>query len=155
MAPGIDWLGARESPLNFPDILIEDDFLVAFDKPGGIPVVPERRGAQVSLMGVVRARYGQSIASVHRLDAEASGIVLCAKTKPALDFLSGQFQSKTVRSTYYAMVVLLPDPVPSAGAVRDASGSLPRNSPSTSRPATTKSIPHASACSKSAAASRA
>jgi 23S rRNA pseudouridine1911/1915/1917 synthase len=126
LAPGIDWLGAREPPLNFPDILIEDDFLVAFDKPGGLPVVPERRGnAQPSLMGVVRARYGQSIAAVHRLDAEASGIVLCAKTKPALDFLSGQFQSKTVRSTFCAMVVLLPAAAVPVAAVRDASGSLP------------------------------
>jgi 23S rRNA pseudouridine1911/1915/1917 synthase len=126
LAPGIDWLVAREPPLNFPDILLEDDFLVAFDKPSGLPVVPERRGAQASLMGLVRGRYGQSIASVHRLDAEASGVVLCAKTKPALDFLSGQFQSKTVRSTYCAMVVLVPPgALVAAGAPRDASGALP------------------------------
>jgi len=128
LARGIDWLGVRTPPVTFPDILFEDDFLVAFDKPSGLPVVSERRGgAQATLMGIVRGRYGPSTANVHRLDAETSGIVLCAKTKPALDFLSGQFQSKTVRKAYYALVAL-PAPagaVASGTGVRDPSGALP------------------------------
>lgn len=114
--------------MTFPDILLEDDFLVAFDKPSGLPVVRERNDrAGATLMSVVRERYGPSIANVHRLDAEASGVVLCAKTKPALDFLSGQFQSKTVRKAYQALVVLLPpeEGVKAVMQVRDASGALP------------------------------
>jgi RluA family pseudouridine synthase len=112
--------------VTFPDILYEDDLLVAFDKPSGLPVVSERRGgAQASLMGLVRGRYGQETANVHRLDAETSGVVLCAKTKAALDFLSGQFQSKTVRKTYLALVALPPPGAATAGGVRDAAGSLP------------------------------
>lgn len=118
---------ARALPVTFPDILFEDDLLVAFDKPSGLPVVSERRGgAQATLMGLVRQRYGPLTANVHRLDAETSGVVLCAKTKAALDFLSGQFQSKTVRKTYYALVGL-PEAGGAAvtGAVGDARGSLP------------------------------
>ena len=42
------------------------------------------------MMDRVQARLGRNVAAAHRLDAEASGVVLCAKTKPALDFLSGQ-----------------------------------------------------------------
>jgi 23S rRNA-/tRNA-specific pseudouridylate synthase len=114
--------------MTFPDILLEDDFLVAFDKPSGLPVVRERQDkAGPTLMGIVRERYGPSLANVHRLDAQASGIVLCAKTKAALDFLSGQFQSKTVRKSHQALVVLLP-PVEGARAgtrLRDESGGLP------------------------------
>jgi 23S rRNA pseudouridine1911/1915/1917 synthase len=134
LAGGIDWLGdlARASrprhPVNFPDILFEDDFLVAFDKPSGLAVVPERRGgAAASLMGLVRGRYGESIANVHRLDPETSGVVLCAKTKASLDFLSGQFQSKTVRKTHSALVALLPADraAPAGGSVLDPAGSLP------------------------------
>ena len=113
LAGGIDWLGglagvtARALQVTFPEILFEDDLLVAFDKPSGLPVVPERRGgAGPSLMGLVRGRYGESTANVHRLDTEASGVVLCAKTKASLDFLSGQFQSKTVRKTHCALVGL-------------------------------------------------
>lgn len=114
--------------MTFPDILFEDDFLVAFDKPSGLAVVSERRGgAGETLMGLVRARYGESVANVHRLDPETSGIVLCAKTKVSLDFLSGQFQSKTVRKTHSALVSLLPPEraASAAGSVLDPAGSLP------------------------------
>lgn len=112
--------------MTFPDILFEDDLLVAFDKPSGLPVVSERRGgAEATLMGRVRERYGPSTANVHRLDAEASGIVLCAKTKAALDFLSGQFQSKTVRKTYYAVVALAPPGDAAAGGAAEPPGALP------------------------------
>jgi 23S rRNA pseudouridine1911/1915/1917 synthase len=112
----------------FPDVLMEDDSLVAFDKPSGLPVSPDpSEKSKSTLMGIVRPRYGEALASVHRLDAGASGVVLCAKTKVALDFLSGQFQSKTATKVQNAMVVLMP-PAPGAPAsaqVRDASGALP------------------------------
>lgn len=114
--------------MTFPEILLEDDVLVALDKPSGLPVVAERRGGpRGSLMDLVRGRLGRAVANVHRLDAEASGVVLCAKTKPALDFLSGQFQSKTAERTYLALVALQP-PDRLEGAVapaRDAAGALP------------------------------
>jgi len=115
--------------MTFPDILLEDESIVALDKPSGLAIAFERRegGARPTLMGLVRARYGPTAANVHRLDAEASGVVLCAKTKPALDFLSGQFQSKTVRKTYCALVALRPpDASGAAGdARRDEAGALP------------------------------
>jgi 23S rRNA-/tRNA-specific pseudouridylate synthase len=61
------------------------------------------------------------------MDAEMSGVSLWAKTKPALDFVSGQFQSKTAQQIYHAFVVvdqegeLLMEHPP----IRDASGRLP------------------------------
>jgi 23S rRNA-/tRNA-specific pseudouridylate synthase len=114
--------------VTFPDILFEDELLVAFDKPSGLAVAPERaQGGGPTLMGLVRGRFGPSTANVHRLDAETSGVVLCAKTKAALDFLSGQFQSKTVRKTHLALVALRPPE--EAGRAgdwkRDAAGALP------------------------------
>jgi 23S rRNA pseudouridine1911/1915/1917 synthase len=114
--------------LTLPDILFEDEFLVAFDKPSGLAVSPgPREGDRPSLMGLVRGRFGPSAASVHRLDPEASGVVLFAKTKPALDFLSGQFQSKTVLRIHHALVALPPPggAVRPVDAVLDAAGSLP------------------------------
>jgi RluA family pseudouridine synthase len=112
----------------FPALLFEDPFLAAFDKPSGLPVAPgPREKARATLIGLVRERFGQSLANVHRLDAAASGVVLCARTKPALDFLSGQFQSKSVRMTYLALVAVLPPERLAAAAApaRDASGALP------------------------------
>jgi RluA family pseudouridine synthase len=114
--------------MTLPEILFEDDFLVAFNKPSGLPVASDRRErARVTLMDMVRDRFGRLVANVHRMDAQTSGIVLCAKTKAALDSLSGQFQSKTVRRTYCALVALPPPEWlgNAASPARDEAGALP------------------------------
>ena len=95
--------------MPLPPVLFEDEALVAFDKPAGLPIAPDRRDrSRENLLDLVLAKMGPGIATVHRIDPEASGLVLCAKTKPALDFLSGQFQAKSVAKTYQALVVGLP-----------------------------------------------
>jgi 23S rRNA pseudouridine1911/1915/1917 synthase len=114
--------------MPLPPVIFEDDSLVAFDKPPGMPIVPERGIAkEACLMPLARAQYGEAIANVHRVDVDASGLVLLAKTKSALDFLSGQFQSKTVTKIYFALVVVLPveRALKSLMALRDATGGLP------------------------------
>lgn len=117
-------------PMQLPNLIFEDDTLVVFDKPSGLLVAPDRWDkTRENLMGLVHAhpRYGRTVANVHRLDADTSGLLLCAKTKEALDFLSGQFQSKTVGKKYHAFVaVLLPENAMKVIApVRDANGTLP------------------------------
>ena len=95
--------------MPLPPVLFEDDAVIAFDKPSGLLIAPDRRDkSRENLMELVHARWGPDTANVHRIDDETSGLVLCAKTKPALDFLSGQFQSKTVGKTYHAITVGLP-----------------------------------------------
>jgi RluA family pseudouridine synthase len=111
-----------------PPIIYEDDALVAFDKPAGVTVTPNRgEKTRVDLMALVHARLGHHVANVHRLDADTSGVLLCAKTKAALDFLSGQFQSKTVARIYHALVVALPPEraMPAIAPARTADGLVP------------------------------
>lgn len=116
--------------MPLPPPIFEDDVLVAFDKPSGLLVAPDRWDkTRENLMGLVHAhpRYGHGVANVHRLDADTSGLLLCAKTKPALDFLTGQFQSKTVEKKYHAFVALLPAEraMKVVAPIRDANGALP------------------------------
>ena len=114
--------------MPLPPILYEDDAMIAFDKPSGLLIAPDRWDKQrENLMGLVHQKFGHGVANVHRLDADTSGLLLCAKTKPALDFLSGQFQSKTVVKQYLAFVVVLPveETMKVVAPVRDASGTLP------------------------------
>ncbi len=96
--------------MPLPPVLFEDDALIAFDKPSGMLAGPDRRvkGGE-NLLDLVQAKMGKGVVTVHRLDAETSGLVLFAKTKPALDFVSGQFQSKTVVKLYHALVAGLPE----------------------------------------------
>ena len=114
--------------MPLPPILYEDDTLLAFDKPSGLPVAGERgsKGAE-TLVALVQAKFGAGVANVHRLDADTSGVLLCAKTKLALDFLSGQFQSKTADKRFLALVALLPPEraLKDVAPLRAASDSLP------------------------------
>src|SRR3954468_1162572 len=116
--------------MPLPPVIFEDDALVAFDKPSGLLVAPDRWDkTRENLMGLVHAhpKYGHGVANVHRLDADTSGLLLCAKSKPALDFVSGQFQSKTVDKKYHALVGVLPPEraMKVIAPVRDAGGMLP------------------------------
>jgi RluA family pseudouridine synthase len=92
--------------MGLPPIIYEDAALLAFDKPSGLPVAPDRWDrTRENLMALVHAKLGSGVTNVHRLDADTSGVLLCTKTKPALDFLSGQFQAKTAEKIYHALVV--------------------------------------------------
>jgi RluA family pseudouridine synthase len=95
--------------MGLPPIIHEDEALLAFDKPSGLLVAPDRWDkTSRNLMALVHARLGPGIANIHRLDADTSGVLLCAKTKAALDLLSGQFQAKTAEKVYHALVVGTP-----------------------------------------------
>ncbi len=92
--------------MPLPPIIYEDDALIAFDKPSGFAVAPDARDRSwPSVMEQLRAARGAGVANVHRLDDETSGVLLCTKTKAALDFVSGQFQSKTAVKIHHALCV--------------------------------------------------
>ena len=113
--------------MALPPILFQDDDMIAFDKPSGLLVAPDRWDKErANLMDQVHAKLGHGVANVHRLDADTSGLLLCAKTKPALDFLSGQFQGKTVQKKYLALAVVLPTEraMKVFAPIRDVNGSL-------------------------------
>ena len=96
--------------MPLPPVLFEDDALIAFDKPSGLLVGPDKRDrSRENLMELIRAKFGDGVSNVHRIDDDASGLALYAKTKLSLDFISGQFQSKTVIKLYHALVVGLPE----------------------------------------------
>ncbi|MEO7412648.1 MAG: pseudouridine synthase [Opitutaceae bacterium] len=95
--------------MPLPPILFEDEFLIAFAKPSELLVVPDSKDRRrESLMPLIHARFGDSVVNVHRIDSEASGVFLCARTKPAQDFVSGQFQSKTALKKFLTLVVVGP-----------------------------------------------
>ncbi|MGJ7562775.1 RluA family pseudouridine synthase [Variovorax sp. GB1R11] len=91
---------AREFP-----VLLEDDAVLALDKPAGVAV---HGGSGVSF-GVIEqlrtARPGaRFLELVHRLDRETSGILLVAKKRSALVALQEQFRERETGKTYLALV---------------------------------------------------
>lgn len=100
-------------PLPLPPVLYEDDAVVAFAKPCGVLVGPDRWDKERPyLMRAVHEHpeYGEQVANVHRLDADTSGIILCAKGKEVLHILASQFEQHKVTKVYHALVrVNLPE----------------------------------------------
>jgi len=91
---------AREFPL-----LLEDDHLLAIDKPAGVAV---HGGSGVSFGVIEQLRQARPQARllelVHRLDRETSGILLVAKKRSALKHLQDQFRERETGKTYLALV---------------------------------------------------
>ena len=98
--------------LYLPPVLFEDECLIAFDKPSGLLTVSDRWDkARSDLLDLVHQHLSPGIYNVHRLDAEISGVLLCAKTKVALTALARQFATSRVKAHYLALVLgTLPEP---------------------------------------------
>lgn len=86
-------------------ILFEDEFIVAVDKPGDLPVHPAgiyRKGNLLTLLQESR-KFGE-LFTIHRLDRETSGVVLFAKDSKTASFLSGLFSSGNIQKYYITKV---------------------------------------------------
>jgi 23S rRNA pseudouridine1911/1915/1917 synthase len=93
--------------VSAPAIIYEDNSILAVDKPAGWSIMDKAAGAEAhSLMPFLQQRHGKHIINAHRIDRDVSGVVLCAKTKTALDSLSGEFQSKMAHRVYHGLVVM-------------------------------------------------
>ena len=87
-------------------VLYEDEFVLAFNKPSGLAVQTRgNRGTSLDFLLWAFARSnGKRPHLVHRIDAGTSGLILAAKTKPAMTFLSAEFAERRVQKTYLALV---------------------------------------------------
>ncbi|MFH0965369.1 MAG: RluA family pseudouridine synthase, partial [Planctomycetota bacterium] len=98
----------KRSGTSLPPVLYEDEAVIAFDKPTGMPVVaPRPRGSQrgaTHLIGLVHDKLSPEYVNAHRLDRETSGVLLCAKTRDALRRLSELFDARGVEKRYLALV---------------------------------------------------
>lgn len=94
------------------DIVYEDDYVLALNKPAGIIVHPASR-TQGGTIANGLAHYCRSLARtddpfrpgiVHRLDKNTTGIMIVAKTDEAHWRLSRQFEERTTEKVYIAFV---------------------------------------------------
>jgi 23S rRNA pseudouridine1911/1915/1917 synthase len=116
------------------DILYEDAWLVAVNKPAGMVVHPGAATGEDTLVHALLAHCGASLSGiggverpgiVHRLDRETSGVVIAAKNDRAHRALAAQFAERTARKEYRALVAGIPRLM--SGSVRKAIGRNPRH----------------------------
>jgi tRNA pseudouridine32 synthase/23S rRNA pseudouridine746 synthase len=92
-------------------ILYEDGDVIAANKPEGLASIPERSRPENCLVSLLTVQLGQRLYIVHRLDKDASGLILFARNARAHSFLNDQFAAHTAEKVYLALVqgVVVPD----------------------------------------------
>ncbi|MEB2784015.1 pseudouridine synthase [Algoriphagus persicinus] len=95
----------------FLDILFEDEYLIAINKPSGVLVHRTSIAADetVFALQLLRDQIGQHVSPVHRLDRPTSGVLLFSKKEEILPLLKGQFADRSVQKTYLAIVRGIPE----------------------------------------------
>ena len=85
-----------------PEVVYEDEVMAVLNKPSGMLSVPGRTEPYSVATWAQRQWPGAFL--VHRLDMWTSGIILVAKTKEAYLALQQQFEQRTVKKKYLAVV---------------------------------------------------
>jgi RluA family pseudouridine synthase len=86
-------------------VLHEDRDVVAVDKPAGLPVIPARsEDAAACLQHRLERQIGRRLWVVHRIDRDASGVVLFARNAEAHRALSLAFENRLMHKSYVAIV---------------------------------------------------
>jgi 23S rRNA pseudouridine1911/1915/1917 synthase len=94
------------------DVLYEDEWLLAINKPAGLVVHPAPGHWQGTLVSALLHRWPipppgldpSRLGIVHRLDKDTSGVLLVAKTAAALVELGRQFHDRETEKQYLALV---------------------------------------------------
>lgn len=87
------------------DILHIDDSIIVFNKPAGLPVLPDGWEKDAPyLVKMLEEKYGR-IWIVHRLDKTTSGVMVFARTAEAHRALNMQFDRHEARKIYHAIAV--------------------------------------------------
>lgn len=99
-----DWLPQPpDTPLQ-PRVVFEDPWLLALDKPAGLPTHETKDPARPSLTEWAARHLGRRVFVHHRLDAATSGLVLFAKAPEANAALTEAFSSHGIKKTYVALI---------------------------------------------------
>jgi 23S rRNA pseudouridine1911/1915/1917 synthase len=90
-----------DAPLHF-EVLLEDPYLLAVNKPSGLPTLPGADFMENTLLRLVQ-KHAPAANPVHRLGRGTSGIVLFAKTAEAAAHLTANWNTAKVQKIYRAL----------------------------------------------------
>jgi len=97
--------------MNSPEIniLFDDKYLIAVNKPSGILVVPTPANERYTLTALLNKLLLERVPAecafpCHRIDRDTSGIVLFAKEKDTEQKMFQQFKERKVKKKYIALV---------------------------------------------------
>lgn len=90
-------------------VIYEDQHILVVNKPAGLLALPDGYQPELPhLKGLLQPVYGR-LWIVHRLDKEASGVLLLARTAEAHRLLNIQFEHRQVIKTYHTLITGEPE----------------------------------------------
>ncbi len=110
---------AEEAPPLVPEpglalhLLYEDAWLLAVDKPAGVPSHPLKLGETGTVANALVARFPEVALAAeevregglaHRLDIDTSGVLLAARDRHSWEAVRGLFRDRAVDKRYWALV---------------------------------------------------
>ena len=101
------------------ETVYEDEYLLVVNKPAGMLSVPGKTG-QASVLSILQERYPDATGPllVHRLDMDTSGLLLAAKDKDIHTLLQKQFEGRSVKKRYVALLDGIPHGKKPKGFIR-------------------------------------
>jgi 23S rRNA pseudouridine1911/1915/1917 synthase len=107
------------------EIIHEDDDVIVINKPPGLLTSTVAREKRPTALAILRSRATKSdrIGVIHRLDRDASGLLVFSKNHDAYRNLKEQFFRHTVKRVYGAVVVGVMNP--EAGTIKSRLVELP------------------------------
>lgn len=100
-------------PIDIPlDIIYEDDYILAVNKPINMPVHPSRGNSLPTLASAVRAYFNHPFVfrAVNRLDRDTSGLVLIAKDPLSAAIMCRNIKDGGLEKSYLALIEGTPNP---------------------------------------------
>jgi RluA family pseudouridine synthase len=89
-------------------ILFSDEYLLAVNKPAGLPTLPDGYDKKAPcLINLLKQQYDR-VWVVHRLDKGTSGVIVFARTAEVHRALNIAFDSRAVHKVYHAIVQGVP-----------------------------------------------
>jgi 23S rRNA pseudouridine1911/1915/1917 synthase len=113
--PGSAKRRPRTGPAGDLDVIFEDDWVIAVNKPAGLLTVPLERSPEApSVYDQIEQRFRphgkRRPFPVHRIDQDTSGLVVFAKTASGQQALKDQFKRREPTRLYRAVVYGVPEP---------------------------------------------
>lgn len=96
-------------------VVFEDADLLVIDKPHGFITSSGPNDRRATIFNVLVEHYAKiddriQVGLIHRLDKDASGLLVFSKSPGAFESLKAQFADKSARRTYHAIVAGSPEP---------------------------------------------
>jgi RluA family pseudouridine synthase len=91
-----------------PTLLIIDEYLLAVNKPAGLPTLPDGYDKSAPcLINLLKQQYDR-VWVAHRLDKETSGVIVFARSAEVHRALNIAFDSRAVHKVYHAITIGVP-----------------------------------------------